>query len=194
MTLSNCIQEYPNARRSASSNPLPPLPLPISPPHPDTAHRSAHQERSVPVRDTSVRARAHIRAPEQLAADGTAEHGAEAPDEEDEGVDGGVLADAEDLGDEGREQRVVAAGGAAVEHDEGQPQRERRRGRERHHARQPEGEDAGRGQQQRQHQRVLPAQAVARVARQHARHGVDGVARGEVVGAVGSGEAEDDRV
>lgn len=173
--------------RSASSNPLPPLPLPIRPSYPNTAHGRTHKQRAVPINDAGVR----LRIPEQLAADGAPEHGAEAPDEEDEGVDGGVLADAEDLGDEGGEEPVVAAGGDAVEHDEGEPQRERRRGRGRQDARQPEGEDAGRGHEEREDQRVLPPEPVARVARQHPRHGVDGVARGEEVGALGGGEAED---
>ena len=101
------------------------------------------------------------------------------------------MPDAKDLGDERREQRIVPAGREAVERDKSQPEREGGRRGVCKDAGDPEGEDAGRGEEERQDKRVLPAEAVAGVARQDARHGVDGVAGGEEVGAFGGSEADD---
>ena len=54
----------------------------------------------------------------------------------------------------------------------------------------PEGEDAGCGEEERQDKRVLPTKSVAGVARQDARHGVNGVGGREKVAAFGGGEAK----
>lgn len=120
----------------------------------------------------------------------TPKNSPQAPDEKDKGIHSSILPDAEDFGDERREQRVVPAGGKTVEHDESQPEREGgRSGGE--DAGEPEGENAACGKQERQDKRVLPAETVTGVAGQDARDSVDGVTGGEEVATSGGGEAED---
>jgi len=179
---------------SASSNPLPSLPLPISPPYANTKHGRTHQECAIPIRNTSIRSRPLFRTPKQLTANRAPKHSAQPPGEKDKCIHSSILADAEDLGDEGREQRIVSTGRDTVEHDESQPEGEGGRRGGCQDAREPEGKDAGCGEEERQDERVLPAEAVASVARQDATHGVDGVACGKEIGAFGGGEAEADRV
>ena len=90
--------------------------------------------------------------------------------------------------DERRKQRIVPAGRETVEHDESQPERVRGRGGC-EDAGEPEGEDAECGEEERQEKRVLPTKPVAGVARQDARHGVDGVGGREKVATFGGGKA-----
>jgi len=162
----------------------------MSPPYPNTTHRRAHQECSIPIRNTSIRSTSLLRTPKQLPSNRTPKNSAQAPHEKDKRIHSSILPDAKDLGDERRKQRIVPAGRETVERDESQPERERGRGGY-EDAGEPEGEDAGCGEEERQDKRVLPTEAVAGVAGQDARHGVDGVAGGEKVATFGGGEAED---
>ncbi len=106
----------------ASSNPLPPLSLSISPPYPNTARRRTHQERPIPISNTSIRPRPLIQTPEQSATNRTPKHSPQPPHKENKRIHGRILPDTEDFGDERREQRIVTAGGDAVENYESQPQ------------------------------------------------------------------------
>lgn len=152
---------------SVSSNPLPSLPLSISPPYPNTTRRRAHQECSIPIRNTGVRLTSLLRTPEQLPSNRTPKNSAQSPYEKYKRIHSGILPDAKHLGDERRKQRIVPAGRETVEHDESQPEREGGRcGYE--DAGEPEGEDAGCGEEERQDKRVLPTEAVAGVASQDA--------------------------
>lgn len=148
---------------SVSSNPLPSLPLSMSPPYPNTTHRRAHQECPIPIRNTNIRSTSLLRTPEQLPSNRTPKNSAQTPYEKYKRIHSSVLPDAEDLGDERRKQRIVPAGRETVEHDESQPERERGRGGC-EDAGEPEGEDAGCGEEERQDKRVLLTEAVAGVA------------------------------
>lgn len=175
---------------SHSSNPLPPLALSICPPYPNTTHCRAHQECPIPIRDTSIRSCALVRAPKQLPTNRTPKHSPQTPYEEDKRIHSSILPDAEDLGDECWEQRIEPAARETVEHDESHPERDGGRSGYQDTG-EPEGKDAGCGEEERQDKRVLPAEAVAGVAGQDARHGVNGVGSSEEVGALRGGAAKD---
>ncbi len=159
----------------------------MSPPYPNTTHRRAHQECPIQIRNTSIRSTPLFLTPEQLSSNRTPKNSAQAPDEKYPRIHSSILPDSKDLGDERRKQRVVPTGGEIVDHDESQPEREGGRGG----AGEPEREDAGCGEEERQEERVLSTEAVAGVADQDARDGVDGVAGGEEVATFGGGEPED---
>ncbi len=107
-----------------SSNPLPPLPPPIRPPYPNTTRRRAHQQRPIPIRNPRIRSTPLLHPPQQPAPNRAPKNRAQAPHKQDKRIHTRILPDTKNLGDERGEERVVTPRGEAVEHDEGEPERE----------------------------------------------------------------------